>query len=418
MSASVVSSMTTEILVPPHISDLKGYEPGLGSEEIKRRYGLERVVKLASNENPLGSSPQAVQRAREALANLARYPTGGLALRHKLAELYGVSVDNVIAGSGSEGIISNIVRTFLSDEDEVLTTEAAFLGFQVLARGRGVPYRTVPYRNWHYDLTALADAISPKTKLIYLANPNNPTGTFFARQAFEQFHKRVPERVLIILDEAYYEFGVVEQSYPDSMHYRFDNVITPRTFSKAYGLAGARVGYGFAHEDLISVLLRVKLPFEPSGPSEAAALGSLEDREFMIRTVANNATGLAYLTQSLREMGFDVVPSAGNFCDDRAARRTAGEGYVSKPAGARSDYSPTCHNGAAELSARIRRDTGGERVFHTDAETESGIDNIESRIGFTRVVRSPFLLSWRDRMPEGGVISFVEGRKASAQILL
>jgi histidinol-phosphate aminotransferase len=195
----------------------------------------------------------------------------------------------------------------------VLTTEAAFLGFQVLAQGRGVAYRTVPYRNWQYDLAALAEAISPKTKLIYLANPNNPTGTFFTRQAFEQFHKRVPERVLIILDEAYYEFGVVEQSYPDSMHYRFDNVITLRTFSKAYGLAAARVGYGFAHEDLISVLLKVKLPFEPSGPSEAAALGALEDREFMIRSVANNAKGLVYLTKGLREIGFEVIPSAGNF---------------------------------------------------------------------------------------------------------
>ncbi len=285
----------------------------MNAAEIKQRYGLDRVVKLASNENPLGSSPIAVERAREALANLARYPTGGLALRRRLAELYSVNVENVIAGSGSEGIISNIVRTFLSDEDEVLTTEAAFLGFQVLARGRGVAYRTVPYRDWHYDLPSLAEAISPQTKLIYLANPNNPTGTFFSRQAFEQFHKRVPERVLIILDEAYYEFGVVEQSYPDSMHYRFDNVITLRTFSKAYGLAAARVGYGFAHEDLISVLLKVKLPFEPAGPSEAAALGALEDREFMLRSVANNAKGLAFLTHNLREMGFDVVPSAGNF---------------------------------------------------------------------------------------------------------
>jgi histidinol-phosphate aminotransferase len=308
-----MSSTTTGILVPPHISALRGYEPGLSSEEVKLRFGLERVIKLASNENPLGSSPLAVERAQQALASLARYPSGGLALRRKLAELYSVRVENVIAGSGSEGIISNIVRTFLSDEDEVLTTEAAFLGFQVLARGRGVAYRTVPYRNWHYDLTALAEAISPKTKLIYLANPNNPTGTFFTRQAFEQFHKRVPERVLIILDEAYYEFGMVEQSYPDSMHYRFDNVITLRTFSKAYGLAAARVGYGFAHEDLISVLLKVKLPFEPSGPSEAAALGALEDREFVHRSVANNAKGLVYLTRSLREMGFEVIPSAGNF---------------------------------------------------------------------------------------------------------
>jgi histidinol-phosphate aminotransferase len=308
-----MSSYTTEILVPPHISALKEYEPGLSTEEIQQRYGLQRVVKLASNENPLGASPLAIERGQESFTNVARYPSGGFSLRRKLAELYSVSVHNVIAGSGSEGIISNIVRTFLNDEDEVLTTDAAFLGFQVLARGRGVAYRTVPYNKWRYDLPALADAISPKTKLIYLANPNNPTGTFFTRQAFEQFHKRVPERVLIILDEAYYEFGAVEQSYPDSMHYRFDNVITLRTFSKAYGLAAARVGYGFAHEELISVLLKVKLPFEPSGPSEAAALGALEDREFMLRSVANNVKGLGHLTRNLRQMGFDVVPSAGNF---------------------------------------------------------------------------------------------------------
>lgn len=308
-----MSTCTTGILVPPHISALAAYEPGLNAEDVRKKYGLARVVKLASNENPLGTSPHAIEGAQQALTNLSRYPSGGLALRRKLADLYSVDVRNVIAGSGSEGIISNIVRTFLNDDDEVLTTEAAFLGFQVLARGRGVTYRTVPYRDWHYDLPALAEAITPKTKLVYLANPNNPTGTFFTRQAFEQFHKRVPERVLIILDEAYYEFGVVEQSYPDSMHYRFDNVITLRTFSKAYGLAGARVGYGFAHEDLISVLLKVKLPFEPSGPSEAAALGALDDREFMIRSVANNAKGLVYLTRSLRDLGFEVVPSAGNF---------------------------------------------------------------------------------------------------------
>jgi histidinol-phosphate aminotransferase len=308
-----MSTCTTGILVPPHITALKGYEPGLSADEIQQKYGLARVIKLASNENPLGASPQAIERGQQAFTHVSRYPSGGLAMRRKLAELYSVDVRNVIAGSGSEGIISNIVRTFLNDDDEVLTTDGAFLGFQVLARGRGVAYRTVPYRDWHYDLTALAAAINPKTKLIYLANPNNPTGTFFTRQAFEQFHKRVPERVLIILDEAYYEFGVVEQSYPDSMHYRFDNVITLRTFSKAYGLAAARVGYGFAHEDLISVLLKVKLPFEPSGPSEAAALGALEDREFMIRSVANNAKGLLYLTRSLRELGFTVVPSAGNF---------------------------------------------------------------------------------------------------------
>jgi histidinol-phosphate aminotransferase len=258
---------------------------------------------------------------------MSRYPAGGLTLRASLAERFGMKIENVIAGAGSEGIMANIVRTFLSDEDEVLTTHAAFQGFQVLAHGRGVAYRTVPYKEWSYDLPGLADAISSRTKLIYLANPNNPTGSFFTRNAFEQFHRRVPERVLIILDEAYYEFAAAEPSYPDSLQYRFDNVITLRTFSKAYGLAAARVGYGFAHEDLISVLLKVKLPFEPSGPAEAAALGALDDREFLRHSVANNAAGIVYLTRSLRALGFETVPSAGNFvmialADARQARQT------------------------------------------------------------------------------------------------
>jgi histidinol-phosphate aminotransferase len=301
------------ILAPPHIQALHAYESGLSCEEVQRRFRLKRVIKLAANENPLGVSPLALEYAHASLAGMSRYPDGGLALRERLAELFGVKTANVIAGAGSESIMANIVRTFLCDDDEVLTTEAAFQGFQVLARGRGVAYRTVPYKDWQYDLSALAGAITPRTKLIYLANPNNPTGTFFTRRAFEEFHQQVPERVLIILDEAYYEFAMVEPSYPDSMHYCFDNVITLRTFSKAHGLAAARVGYGFAHEDLISVLLKVKLPFEPSGPAEAAALGALEDREFMLRTVANNSRGLVFLTRSLRNLDFQVVPSAANF---------------------------------------------------------------------------------------------------------
>lgn len=329
-----IQTKSSEILVPAHILALKPYEPGLSAEEVRQRFGLERVIKLASNENPLGVSPLALERARSALAGISRYPASGLVLRGRLAELFGVKIENVIVGAGSEGIMANIVRTFLCDDDEVLTTEAAFQGFQVLARSRGVNYRTVPYKDWHYDLPALADAISPRTKLIYLANPNNPTGTFFTRQAFEEFHRRVPERVLIILDEAYYEFAMVEPSYPDSMHYRFDNVITLRTFSKAYGLAAARVGYGFAHEDLISVLLRVKLPFEPSSPAEAAALGALDDREFMLRTLANNARGLSFFNRSLRGMGFTVASSATNFVmlafADREQAQQAFQGLLSR----------------------------------------------------------------------------------------
>ncbi|MFL6450014.1 MAG: histidinol-phosphate transaminase [Bryobacteraceae bacterium] len=303
----------SRILVPPHVAALQPYEPGLNADDIRKRFGLKRVVKLASNENPLGVSPIALERARQSLNGMSRYPPGGATLRNRLAELYGVEPGNVIAGAGSEGIMANIVRTFLCDDDEVLTSEAAFQGFQVLAQSRGVPYRTVRYSDWRYDLTALAHAISSRTKLIYLANPNNPTGTFFRRKELEEFHRLVPGRVLIILDEAYYEFAIAEPSYPDSMHYRFDNVITLRTFSKAYGLASARIGYGFGHEELVSVLLKVKLPFEPSGPAEAAALGALEDREFMLRTAANNASGMSFLAKELARLRIHAVPSAANF---------------------------------------------------------------------------------------------------------
>jgi histidinol-phosphate aminotransferase len=300
-------------LVPPHVLALRPYEPGLSAEQIQQRYGLKRVVKLASNENPLGASPKAIEFAREALLGLSRYPDGGLSLRCKLAERFNMKLENVIAGSGSEGIMANVVRTFLCDEDEVLTTEAAFAGFQVLARSRGVHYRTVPYRDWRYDLPALAGAITPQTKLVYLANPNNPTGTYFTRAEFEEFHSRVPERVLIILDEAYFEFAAAHAAYPDSLLYRFDNVITLRTFSKAYGLAAARVGYGFAHQSLIAMLLKIKLPFEPGGAASAAALGALEDDEFLQASIANNAAGLRFLSTALRELRIEVVLSAGNF---------------------------------------------------------------------------------------------------------
>ncbi|MBV9763013.1 MAG: histidinol-phosphate transaminase [Acidobacteriaceae bacterium] len=305
--------VSPDLLVPPHVAALRRYEPGLSAEEVKQQLGLERVAKLASNENPLGSSPRAIEAAQRALTTMARYPDGGAGLRRRLAERFHVKMENVIVGSGSEGIIANVVRTFLCDNDEVLTTEAAFLGFQVLARGRGVTYRTVPYKDWQYDLPALADAGNERTKLIYLANPNNPTGTFFTRTAFEEFHARVPERVLIILDEAYFEFAQDEPTFPDSMNYRFDNVITLRTFSKAYGLAAARIGYGFAHENLISMLLKVKLPFEPSGISAAAALGALEDEEFVRNTVRENARGRAFLQRKVRELGFRALPSAASF---------------------------------------------------------------------------------------------------------
>jgi len=300
-------------LVPPYIAALRPYEPGRTPEEVERAYGVARAVKLASNENPLGPSPLALDALRQTDARLHLYPNGGLDLRGVLALEYDVKVENVIAGSGSEGIMSNIIRAFLCDEDEVLTTEAAFIGFQVLAKSRGVKYRTVPYKNWHYDLPALAAHINENTKIIYLANPNNPTGTIFTRHEFDDFYRHVPERVLIILDEAYFEYAKDNPRYPDSMHYRYDNVITLRTFSKIYGLAGVRIGYGFAHQELIANLLKVKLPFEPSTLAQAAGIGALADKSFLHRSLELNARGLRLLTDSLREMGLTVVPSEANF---------------------------------------------------------------------------------------------------------
>src|SRR5258708_6599353 len=300
-------------LVPPYIAALQPYEPGRAAEEVERKYGVARAAKLASNENPLGPSPLALEALRQTDASLHLYPNGGLDLRRVLAREYDVKVENVIAGSGSEGIMSNIIRGFLCDEDEVPTTEAAFIGFQVLAKSRGVRYRTVPYKNWHYDLRALAAHINDRTKIIYLANPNNPTGTIFTRHEFDDFYRHVPERVLIILDEAYFEYAKDNPRYPDSMHYRYDNVITLRTFSKIYGLAGVRIGYGFAHEELIRNLLKVKLPFEPSTPAQAAGIGALSDKEFLHRSLELNARGLKLLTRGLREAGIAVVPSEANF---------------------------------------------------------------------------------------------------------
>ncbi len=330
-------------LVPPYIENLRPYEPGRSIEDVRRTYGLTGVAKLASNENPLGASPRAVEAIAKNLGTLNYYPNGGLDLRERLAREFDLKVENVIAGSGSDSIMSGIIRAFLCDEDEVLTTDSAFIGFQVLARSRGVTYRTVPYRDWHYNLTALAAAITDKTKIIYLANPNNPTGTIFSKHEFDEFYKHVPERVLIILDEAYFEYAKDNPRYPDSMHYRYDNVITLRTFSKIYGLAGLRIGYGFAHEELIANLLKVKLPFEPSGLAQIAGIAALDDKEFVHRALELNARGLRMISESLREMGFDVVPSEANFVmvplesADAAKELTEGllrKGVIVRPLGA------------------------------------------------------------------------------------
>ena len=299
--------------IPSYIESLQPYKAGKPIDEVKRELGLRHVIKLASNENPLGASPSAMEAMKRAMGELHLYPNGGADLRAALAERFNLSAGNVITGSGSEAIMLNILRTFLAPGDEVITTEAAFIGFQVLAHAAGTSYRTVPYRDWRYDLPAIADLVTGRTKLIYLANPNNPTGTMFTEAEFDQFYKRIPSEVLIILDEAYFEYAAADPSYPDSLHYRYDNVITLRTFSKIYGLAGIRIGYGFAHPDLISLMMKVKLPFEPSTLAQAAGIGALGDTEFLTRSTDLNTQGREFLHRSLTGMRLHPVRSAANF---------------------------------------------------------------------------------------------------------
>lgn len=300
-------------LVPPHIEALVPYKPGKSTEEVRRELGLSRIVKLASNENPLGPSPRAVERAKAALSEVHIYPDGGLALRRALAARFDVPLERVVVGNGLEGILLHITRTFLHGDDQVLTADGTFVGIYVLTRARGMELATVPLKNYHYDLEAMADAVTERTKVIYLANPNNPTGTIFTRREFERFMKRVPDRVLVVMDEAYYEYAVDNPDYPDSLPYGFDNVITLRAFSKSYGLAGLRIGYGFAREEICRNLLKVKVPFEPSHPAAQAGLGALEDAEFLKRTLEVCREGKEFLTEEFRRLGLSFPPTNANF---------------------------------------------------------------------------------------------------------
>ena len=318
-------------LVPPYIKSLAPYQAGKPAEELARELGLERIVKLASNESPVGPSPKALEAGQQALRDGHRYPDpASHALRSALATHFQVQIENIVTGAGSEGIMSAIMRTFLLDDDQLISAEGTFVGFRVLANASGRTTHWVPMQNYRYDLPRLADAINDYTKVVYLANPDNPTGTYFTVEEFDAFMVRVPERVLVILDEAYFEYARDRPDYPDSLHYRYDNVITLRTFSKAYGLAGLRVGYGFAHDELISNLMKVKLPFEPSRPAQAAAIGALGDAPHLERALQTNRDGMAQLLPVMERHGLEPIASATNFValrlpdEDDAARLTDG----------------------------------------------------------------------------------------------
>ncbi|MBC8198213.1 MAG: histidinol-phosphate transaminase [Candidatus Marinimicrobia bacterium] len=301
-------------LVPKHIKQLSPYQAGKPIEEVRREFGLEKIVKLASNENPLGPSSKVILAVTNSLKNTHRYPdASGFSLRNRLANKFNLKLENVVLGAGSEGIMSVIMRTFLLPTDEIIAARNSFIGFRVLANSSGIHTNWVTMRDYRYDLNAMAKCINEYTKVIYLANPDNPTGTYFTKDEFDQFMKKVPDRVIVILDEAYFEFAMNKKDYPDSMYYRYDNVITLRTFSKAYGLAGFRIGYGFGHEDLIGNILKVKLPFEPSLPAQIAGLTALDDEVYLNYALKINNDGMEYITSSFKKIGYDFIESSTNF---------------------------------------------------------------------------------------------------------
>jgi len=314
MSSRRRLSPSARPLVPRHIQSLEPYKAGKSIEELRRELGLEKIVKLASNENPLGASPQALRAIQEALPDVNRYPSPDFYdLRLALARRYDVKIENVFAAHGSEGIIAVIMGTFPLDDEEALTSANSFISFRIQAQSRGIKISEAPLKDYRLDLTAIADRIHEKTKVIYLANPNNPTGTIFTVSEFREFMKRVPERVLVILDEAYFEFAHHDPVFPDSMQYRLDNVITLRTFSKAYGLAGIRIGYGFAAEPLIGNLMKVKLTFEPSHLAQAAGVAAMNDREFLEKTLRLNRLGLHFYYELFDRLGIHYLKSHANF---------------------------------------------------------------------------------------------------------
>lgn len=310
-----MSLETRKNLVPEYIRNLKPYQAGKPIAELAREKGLTKISKIASNENPLGPSPYAIKEMTQGLWDLHRYPDmHAYELKSSLSRIYKLKRENIILGNGSEGIMSYIVRAFIQPGEEVLTSDKTFIGFYILARSVGANLVTVPLTSdYRFDVQAMAKKINANTKIIYIANPNNPTGTYITKDEFDYLMKFVPDHVLVILDEAYFEFAKGQQDYPDSMDYRYDNVITLRTFSKAYGLAGIRVGYGFAHEDLITNLHKIKLPFEPNLIAQLGATGALNDSPHLERTLKNNKKRYEQTMDFLRDRGLNPIPSVANF---------------------------------------------------------------------------------------------------------
>jgi histidinol-phosphate aminotransferase len=301
--------------VPEHILSIKPYVPGKPIEELEREYGISGSIKLASNENPLGPSPMAVKAIKGVLAGLNRYPDGsGHELIASLSGYLGVPPAKIILGNGSDEIIGLLTRAFLMPGDEVIIPAPSFLMYEIMAKSAGAKLVNVPLKSLSIDLDGIAGKISEKTRMIFVCNPNNPTGTVLSKGDFAKFISKVPQNIIVVADEAYIEFVRDEDcfkgiDYLDSAN----SVVTLRTFSKIFGLAGLRIGYGVMPEEITGILNRIRPPFNASSLAQAGAIAALNDKAFFRKTVGLVHDGLDFMYDALNRMGIRYFPTQANF---------------------------------------------------------------------------------------------------------
>ncbi len=307
--------MAIRHLIAPWLASLVPYQPGKPIEEVEREYGVRDSIKLASNENPLGPSPKAVAALRRAVEGIHRYPDGGgFYLKQKLAAKLGVGAEEIVLGNGSNEILELLARLFLRPGDDAVMSEQAFVVYaSVVQAAAGIP-RAVPLKNFTHDLDAIYGALRRSTRLVFLGNPNNPTGTIYRRRAFEQFLAAVRKDIVIVADEAYAEY-VEDPEYPDSLRYHSPDrlLVTLRTFSKIYGLAGLRIGYGVTSAEIAAAVERVRQPFNVNALAQAAAIAALEDDEHVERSRRANREGKRFLAEAFARLRLDPVPTEANF---------------------------------------------------------------------------------------------------------
>jgi len=307
--------MTIYNLAVEGVQKLIPYKAGKPIEELERELGISNIVKLASNENPLGIGEKARAAIQNAIADLALYPdSSGFHLKKALANKYVVNAEQITLGNGSNEILELVARAFLTPENEVIFSQHAFAVYPIVTQAVGAKAVVTPAINYGHNLNAMLEKVTAKTRLVFIANPNNPTGTLLKQEAIEHFVSMLPEHVICVLDEAYFEF-VSQKESVDSVSWlqEFPNLIITRTFSKAYGLAGLRVGYSLSSVEIADLLNRVRQPFNNNSLALVAAEAALHDAEHVRATVENNAQGMQQLTDGFKELGLTWIPSAGNF---------------------------------------------------------------------------------------------------------